>query len=361
MLQIVDKKPSMLRKKAALFRKLYDNSTPKYIMGRNSYAKQVITSFLKRNIELAGIIDDYTSEVEYNGFPIFKTTDLSQNVLVISCVIEARLITAINYLQQNKISHILTYFDLVLHDKEHFPQVNFCENNIIDIEKNIEQYHWLYNIFDDDMSCKTLESLLDFRYNFDIGKMRIFSLRLDEQYYDVVGFSEKETFVDCGAYDGETTKRFVELNPDYISAYVFEPSPDLYVKTCKKLHYYPNVYIHQCATYHETTIQTFNSEKGSASGFSSDGNIKVKTVRLDDVIQEKVTYIKLDVEGAEYETLLGAKRLIETYKPKLAVCVYHNQEDFWRIPRLLLSYNQNYRVLLRHYTEGFLETVMYFL
>lgn len=361
MLQIIDKKTSILRKKATLFHKLYDNSTPKYIMGRNGYAKQVIAAFLKKNIELAGVIDDYTNEVEYNGFPIVKTTDLNQDVLVISCVIEARLITAINYLQQNKISHILTYFDLVLYDKEHFPQVNFCENNIVDIEKNREQYHWLYNIFDDDVSCETLESLLHFRYNFDIEKLRIFSLRLDEQYYDVVPFSTKETFVDCGAYDGETTKRFVELNPDYTSAYVFEPSPKYYAKTCKTLQSYPNVHIHQCATYHETTIQTFNSDKGSASGFSSDGNIKVKTVRLDDIIQEKVTYIKLDVEGAEYETLLGAKRLIETYKPKVAVCVYHNQEDFWRIPRLLLSYNPNYRVLLRHYTEGFLETVMYFL
>jgi len=361
MFTIIDKKPKMLKRKAGLFSKLYNISIPKYIMGRNDYTKQVINAFEKKKIQLVGIIDDYTSETEYNGFPIFKSSDITQDSLVISCVINGRMITAINNLRKNNISYILTYFDLVLYDKKNFLQVKFCENNIIDIEKNIEQYRWLYTILDDDVSRQTLIHIINFRYNFDIEALRMFQFQLENQYYDVVQFSNKETFVDCGAYDGMTTKRFIELNPDYKSIYVFEPLPEHYAKTCTVLQGNPNIYIKQFATYHENTIQTFNSQKASASGLSAEGNIKVKTVRLDDTIQEKVTYIKLDVEGAEYETLLGAKRLIETYKPKLAVCVYHNQEDFWRIPRLLLQYNSNYRIVLRHYTEGILETVMYFL
>lgn len=56
----------------------------------------------------------------------------------------------------------------------------------------------------------------------------------------------------------------------------------------------------------------------------TDGN----KLALDDVIREKVQFIKMDIEGWEARALTGAGRLIEdSARLKCAVCAYHNDED----------------------------------
>ena len=72
-----------------------------------------------------------------------------------------------------------------------------------------------------------------------------------------------------------------------------------------------------------------------------------------------ITFIKMDIEGSEIPALRGAKEIIETQKPKLAICVYHKPEDIWEIPELILDYVPEYRLYLRHYSITYTETVLY--
>ena len=67
----------------------------------------------------------------------------------------------------------------------------------------------------------------------------------------------------------------------------------------------------------------------------------------------------MDIEGAEYQAILGAKKIIDKYKPKLAICVYHKPEDIWELPWLIHKINQEYKFYLRHYSFGDVETVLY--
>ena len=90
------------------------------------------------------------------------------------------------------------------------------------------------------------------------------------------------------------------------------------------------------------------------------GNIIIETDILDNIVKEPLSYIKMDVEGWESKVIEGAKNTIKTYKPTLAVCVYHKCNDFWAIPEQILSIRDDYKIFLRHYTEGITETVMYF-
>ena len=97
-----------------------------------------------------------------------------------------------------------------------------------------------------------------------------------------------------------------------------------------------------------------------ATGVSDYGNTEIVTCRLDDVLQDKqVTFLKMDIEGAEKEALIGAERIIRIHKPKLAISVYHKKEDIWEIPKLLLEMNPHYRFYLRHYSLRYAETVLY--
>ncbi|WP_425281358.1 FkbM family methyltransferase [Pectobacterium odoriferum] len=69
----------------------------------------------------------------------------------------------------------------------------------------------------------------------------------------------------------------------------------------------------------------------------------------------------MDIEGYEINALKGAKETILRFHPKLAICAYHKVDDFFTIPELVLSYRNDYKVYMRHYTEGLLETVYYFI
>jgi hypothetical protein len=73
-----------------------------------------------------------------------------------------------------------------------------------------------------------------------------------------------------------------------------------------------------------------------------------------------LTWLKMDIEGSEVSALQGSVRTISRYRPRLAICVYHLASDLWQIPRLVLNIDSRYAIYLRHYTEGVVETVMYF-
>jgi hypothetical protein len=100
---------------------------------------------------------------------------------------------------------------------------------------------------------------------------------------------------------------------------------------------------------------------GSSSKISEDGTLIINVDKLDNFINEEVTFIKMDIEGYEQKAINGAKTLIQKYHPKLAISVYHQKNDFWKIPEQILSIRNDYDIYLRHYTEGISETIMFFI
>lgn len=87
------------------------------------------------------------------------------------------------------------------------------------------------------------------------------------------------------------------------------------------------------------------------------------TTTIDDYVREhglkKVDFIKMDIEGAELAALDGARQTIETFKPKLAISVYHQATDLFTIPQFIKSINPLYRLYLDHYTIFEQETIVY--
>ena len=67
----------------------------------------------------------------------------------------------------------------------------------------------------------------------------------------------------------------------------------------------------------------------------------------------------MDVEGAELEALKGARNLIERDKPKLAICLYHKDDDIWEIPYYIKKLVPEYKLYIRHYSNYQCETVLY--
>jgi hypothetical protein len=71
------------------------------------------------------------------------------------------------------------------------------------------------------------------------------------------------------------------------------------------------------------------------------------------------TFIKMDIEGAEFNALKGAERTIRKHKPKLAVCVYHKAEDLITIPQYIKSLVPEYKLYFRAHLPGPFDYVLY--
>ena len=184
---------------------------------------------------------------------------------------------------------------------------------------------------------------------------------LDKQYFEFLPENkETESFVDAGALDGDSSKRFVKwCDGDYSNIWVFEPDPESY-KLCKKRLDIPNCTIYNMGLFDKEDTISFSAGLGGASNINNDGEISIKVDKLDNVLKDqKVTFIKMDIEGSELEALQGAENIIRKQKPRLAICVYHKAEDIISIPTLLLKYNPNYKFCLRHYSNFNIETVLY--
>jgi hypothetical protein len=108
-------------------------------------------------------------------------------------------------------------------------------------------------------------------------------------------------------------------------------------------------------------VLCFNPDDGSASSISASGSVQITVTTIDSAIEATYCFIKMDLEGWELKALEGAQEHIRNGRAILAIAVYHTVSDFWRIPEYVLSLQSNYRVYLRHYTEGWSETVMYFI
>ncbi len=185
------------------------------------------------------------------------------------------------------------------------------------------------------------------------------------QYFDthIVQPCENEVFIDGGSYNLDTSISFVEFcGGQYKKIYAFEMDPKNYencVQRGRELNYADLEIINKGLWSADTAVGANLSESpGSFIDPQSPGEVQVTSID-NAVLDDVVTFIKMDIEGAELEALKGAQRVIRTHKPRLAISLYHKPEDIWEIPQYILGLCPSYKLYLRHYSFGDPETVLY--
>lgn len=182
------------------------------------------------------------------------------------------------------------------------------------------------------------------------------------QYVDVFSPIEGEVIVDAGAYTGDTALRFLKWGGDKVRRiYSFEFDPETARKYEENLRPYSDrVTLVRKGTWDSDATVKINPSGTTGSNVFSDGNVEAQLTAIDNVVMdEPVTFIKMDVEGAELRSLQGAKNTIMKNHPRLAICVYHKAEDIYEIPGYILSLVPEYKFLLRRYDSHQGETVLY--
>lgn len=187
---------------------------------------------------------------------------------------------------------------------------------------------------------------------------------------------ETEVFIDCGSYIGETLENFKKFTKDrFLKAYEFELDEKNFGKLTKNNATEDNrvVLINKGVGDREETIEyaQFDNRGGSCGFAFAEHDVKLgahlalseirslDSLISEGVIKEKVTFVKMDIEGAEMQALKGMANMIRRDMPKLAICIYHRPQDMWEIPLYIRSIAPDYRLIIRHHDHADNETVLY--
>lgn len=187
-------------------------------------------------------------------------------------------------------------------------------------------------------------------------------------YFDpeIIRLHEDEVFVDAGALNLETSLRFMEAcQSSHVQNYrihAFEPD----AASCKRcrdmLKNMPEaaIQLYHAGLWSEDTTLYFEEAGNAASRITKEKTgTSIRAVALDNCVSGPVTFIKMDIEGAELEALKGSRELIKRYRPRLAISAYHKKEDLVELPLYIKELVPEYKLYIRHYSNAGVETVLY--
>ena len=329
-----------------------------YCYGFNNSTIELLNHF-----SIKGIIDDFGSINNYLNIPIFLSNDkeIDKNSLIISCSLSMYPKSTIVKLRSNNFKNIVSVLDISKYSNINL-EIPFMSNAKKDLELNIDYYEKVYSKLKEFKSKQVFKDIVNFRNNFDLSYMKDYKVDEMGQYFeDFLDLQEGEVFVDAGGFDGQTSIQFIKHCPKYKSIYIFEPDSDNLDLAKNNLVNFKNVnFISKGLSNQKDTLR-FDTGSGSASSISENGSIEIEVDTLDNLVKEKVSFIKMDIEGAEGLAIEGMKNHILNDHPKMAISVYHKVDDFWKIPEQIFAIRDDYNIYMRHYTEGTDETIMFFI
>ena len=241
----------------------------------------------------------------------------------------------------------------------------FSDNKIMEV----------FDLLSDEKSREIYGNVLAQRMALPLAKRSFRDMNSDDEYFqvEVVKLTDEEIFCDCGAYTGDTMERFLRVvdgKCKYI--YAYEMAKDNFIKlgeTAKRMEKeyisfsQDNYRLINAGVWHQHDMIAYGKEEagtGESYGvFKTDNMMYAEAVTIDETTDLPVTFIKMDIEGAEMNALRGAAKQIKTNRPKLAICLYHRLADFWEIPLYIKTLNPDYNLYVRHHGNSIGGTVLY--
>ncbi len=330
----------------------------KYFIGKNAESRSLLDHFT-----FDGVIDDFaTPGSSWNGVACVPRSAVPPGSVLINCSTSISPVSVARLAASIGGEHAFSYSQLcrLLHPRLPLPE--FVIQAREDLHVNRKNYEAVFDRLEDAQSRSIFNTLMRYRLTADVGCMADFSVRIQDQYFEpFLGDLDDVVFVDCGGYDGDTTEQFCSRYPGYRKVFLFEPSQKNLASARTRLRDVRDVDFIALGVSDAPGILFFNPDAGSASSVSASGTAQIAVTTIDSAVDATNCFIKMDLEGWELKALQGAQGHIRNGHPILAIAVYHTVSDFWRIPEYILSLQPDYRLYLRHYTEGWSETVMYFI
>lgn len=340
------------------------------VFGCGKIGKSIIDNSLKSKIRVKCFIDNYQYvSKSYNGVKIYNLKEFlkkyNKELIILASIIHD--VDMAKELMQYNITNVVSYEFLCECYPKRFEIIgNGYGNYTIDLLQNKDKYIKLFKEVKEDISLKVLDNILMYRITINkkyLKKAYELSKCEEGEYFDsdIFKLSQSEIFIDGGAYKGETTEKFIKLVlGKYKEIHIFEPDEDLYNEIVNNVKG-KNINYYLSGLGKQKEILRFNKTGDVGGCIDIKGKHKVQIDTIDNInTKSAITFIKLDIEGAELDAIYGAKQTIKKYRPKMAISSYHRAEDLWKLYYEIKSINNEYSVYIRHNSLYIAETDFYY-
>ena len=236
------------------------------------------------------------------------------------------------------------------------PDVPVFGDNLFNMEffeSHIHEFEKAYALLEDERSKFVYENIINYKLSGNIDYL----FKCDDDEFlvteELLKPAEIKSYVDLGAYNGDTIRRLMEHTDTLEKVIAFEPDRRNHRKltewasTVER----PQISAHKLGAWSHRDTLFFDASGNRNANLKADGGQKLTEVEVDalDNIAADFTpdYIKYDVEGSEYAAIMGSKDIIGRCAPKLLVSLYHRSEDMYKLPILVKELNPNYKLYLR--------------
>lgn len=353
-------------------RHLINSHAPVFIYGTGTFAQDIYRVLVNNGFSVYGFIDHLKSDTTFlHGMPIY-TPEIAAEI---NGAEKALIVLGIhNYLADT--SKIATHlkkigFKKVLTSIDLYDVFNHelgtrywltSRDYYFSLSEVLEETH---SLLEDEISKSLFRSILEFRLVGDVTKLPAPDLINPYHPINLPPFETALRFIDCGAFDGDTIRDFINNDISIQEVAAFEPDLTNYTKLSRFVSEHkkdlPKATLFPCGVFSSTRQLEFETGQGMASKISDNGMTVIQCVALDDAIPTfSPNFIKMDIEGAEYDALLGARQLISHHNPRIATSLYHTPEHLWQLLLLIERIaHSKYAYYIRSHALNDFELVLY--
>ncbi len=329
----------------SVWEKLKNTTEPIIMYGTGNGADKVLDILEELNIKISGVTASlsFVRNRTFRGFQVMPLSFFEEEYKSFTVIVTFG--SSVPQVMQNIYNIAQNHATLI-------PVVPVIGTEIFDrafLTANEEKINKAYNLLADDFSKKIYAGYVNFLFGGEIEDLQSITTTEDEAFNNILHLDNNETYIDVGAYRGDTVEKFLSYtNNSYNRIICAEPD----TKTFNKL-------LNNCS--HLADFSAFNvavSDIDGKIGFSDlhgrqssiGGNSLTDCFTLPTLCGDsEPTYIKIDAEGCENEIINAGASILRKFKPKLNVAAYHKCADIFSIPLLINSINPQYKIHLRHH------------
>ena len=324
---------------------------PIVLYGMGNGADKILDWCEANEVPVQGVFasDEFVRGQQFRGFTVESYTAIKERL-------GEELLVVIAFASERP--EVLARFRELASEQEvvapHLPLFDEEETvSVAWLEKHANELTEVYERLADDKSRKVFANTLNYKLSGKISYLFDCESERQEDLRQLIRPGASEVYLDLGAYNGDTIQELGRLT-DWHWRQVVAVEPDR--RNCRKLRLLAEelaerglaVDVHESGIWDAAGELSFSDSGGRQSTFIGASKRVVPVTTIDIVAAGRpISYIKMDVEGAEVQALAGGAKTISKYAPKLFVAAYHYDVDLFRLPQLMWQLVPDYKIYLR--------------